>query len=145
MLVIRLFKPILKHFIVFSLEKEELLEIWLLILLALMKSNALEEKIGYTLDNFQEAVPISLFLTLSCFFSCSIMWPGWVIVTAWLWHTELLCTEILGFAQSIFPFSKPIRHKLSELASRLSSPFKFAVLFNNSYFSGREITKNLGA
>ena len=36
----------------------------LLILLALTKSNVLAVKIGYTLDNFQEAVPIFLLLTL---------------------------------------------------------------------------------
>ena len=64
MLVIQLFNPLSKHFIIFSSEKEELLEILLLILLALMKSNVLVGKIGYTLDNFQEALPIFLLLTL---------------------------------------------------------------------------------
>ena len=58
MLVIRLFNPLPKHLIVFSSEKEELLEIRLHVLLTLPKSNALVGKIGYTLDNFQEVVPI---------------------------------------------------------------------------------------
>ena len=60
MLVITLFNALSKHFIVFGLEKEELLEIWLLVLFALMKSNIVVEKVGYTLDNFQAALPIFL-------------------------------------------------------------------------------------
>ena len=58
MLVIRLFNPLSKYYIVFNLE-EELLEIGLLVLLSLKKSNALAGKIKYTLDNFLEAVPFS--------------------------------------------------------------------------------------
>ena len=45
MLIIRLFNPLSKNFIVISSEKEELLEILLPTLLALTKSNALAGKI----------------------------------------------------------------------------------------------------
>ena len=64
MLVIRLFNLLSKHFIIFSSEKEELHKILLFDLLALTKTNAVVGKIGYTLDNFQKAVPIFLLLTL---------------------------------------------------------------------------------
>ena len=106
------FNPLSKHFIIFSSVKEELLEIWLLILLALLKSNALAEKLGYTLDNFWEAIPIFLLLILELSFSCSSTWPGRVnIVTACLWQHTLMFTETLGSAQSIFPISKSIRQE----------------------------------
>ena len=76
MLVIRLFDPHSKHFIVFSSVKEKLLEIRLHILLALTKSNALAGKIGYTLENFIVAVPIFLLLTLDPFLQLliNIIW-----------------------------------------------------------------------
>ena len=51
------------HFIIFSSEKEKPLEVRLLDLLALTRSNAFAGKIGYTFDSFQEAVPIFLLLT----------------------------------------------------------------------------------
>ena len=109
--------------------REELLEIWLLILLALMKSNALAGKIGYTLDNFKEAVPIFLLLTLEPLLQLLINVTCWVnIITACL-HSELsYLWKLLVFLIAFFQFLNPSDKKeLSNLVSRWSSPFKFAV------------------